>query len=86
MNGYRKSDRLVVPEKFSNKPDNVGAERMEGRRLPEGNERGRGLRFAQFVWSRKISNYANRRPRPLSGPFHGPFHSGPFHFHFLINL
>ena len=37
-NDCRKSDRLVVPKKFSNKPDTVGAERMEGRRLPEGNK------------------------------------------------
>ena len=39
MNGCRKSDRLVVPEKSSNKPDNVGAEKMEGRGLPKENKR-----------------------------------------------
>ena len=38
-NDCRKSDRLVVPEKSSNKPDNVGAEGMEGRGMPEGNKR-----------------------------------------------
>ena len=35
MNDCRKSDRLVVPKKSSNKPDNIGAEEMEGRRLPK---------------------------------------------------
>ena len=39
MNGCRKSDRLVVPEKSSNKPDKVGAERMEGRGLPKENKK-----------------------------------------------
>jgi hypothetical protein len=39
MNGCRKSDKFVVPEKFSNKPDNVGAERMEGRGLPKENRK-----------------------------------------------
>ena len=39
MNSCRKSDRLVVPEKSSNKPDNVGAEGMEGRGLPEENKK-----------------------------------------------
>jgi RNA-directed DNA polymerase len=39
MNGCRKSDKLVVPEKSSNKPDNVGAERMEGRSLPKENKK-----------------------------------------------
>src|SRR6202162_1054002 len=39
MNGCRKSDRLVVPGKSSNKPDNVGQEKMEGRRLPEENKK-----------------------------------------------
>lgn len=38
-NGCRKSDRLVVPKKSSNKPDNVGAEKMEGRGLPEENKK-----------------------------------------------
>jgi RNA-directed DNA polymerase len=39
MNGCRKSDRLVVPKKSSNKPDNVGAEKMEGRGLPKENRK-----------------------------------------------
>lgn len=39
MNDCRKSDKLVVPKKFSNKPDNVGAERMEGRGLPKENRK-----------------------------------------------
>ena len=39
MNGCRKSDRLVVPKKSSNKPDNVGAEKMEGRGLPKENKK-----------------------------------------------
>lgn len=38
-NDCRKSDRPVVPEKLSNKPDNVGAEKMEGRGLPKGNKK-----------------------------------------------
>ncbi len=38
MNDCRESDRLVVPGKSSNKPDTVGAEKMEGRGLPEGNK------------------------------------------------
>ena len=38
MNDRRKSDKFVVPEKFLNKPDNVGAERMEGRDLPKENK------------------------------------------------
>ena len=38
MNGCRKSDKLVVPEKSLNKPDNVGAEEMEGRGLPKENK------------------------------------------------
>jgi len=38
MNDCRKSDRPVVPKKFSNKPDNVGAERVEGRGLPKENK------------------------------------------------
>lgn len=33
------SDRLVVPRKSSNKPDIVGVEKMEGRGLPEENEK-----------------------------------------------
>ena len=37
MNESRKSDSFVVPEKSSNKPDKVGAERMEGRGLPKEN-------------------------------------------------
>lgn len=39
MNGCRKSDRLVVPKKSSNKPDNVGAEKMEERSLPKENKK-----------------------------------------------
>ena len=39
MNDCRKSDRFIVPEKSSNKPDNVGAERMEGRSLPKENKK-----------------------------------------------
>jgi len=39
MNGCRKSDKFVVPKKSSNKPDNVGAEKMEGRSLPEENKK-----------------------------------------------
>lgn len=38
VNDCRKSDRLVVPKKSSNKPDNVGAEKMEGRGLPKENK------------------------------------------------
>nr|WP_213157522.1 group II intron reverse transcriptase/maturase [Parachlamydia sp. AcF125] len=39
MNSCRKSDKSVVPEKPSNKPDKVGKERMEGRDLPKENRR-----------------------------------------------
>ena len=39
MNGCRKSDIPVVPEKSSNKPDNMGAERMEGRGVPKENKK-----------------------------------------------
>jgi RNA-directed DNA polymerase len=39
MNGCRKSDKPVVPKKSSNKPDNVGAEKMEGRGMPKENKR-----------------------------------------------
>jgi RNA-directed DNA polymerase len=39
MNGCRKSDKVVVPGKLSNKPDNVGAERVEGRTLPKENKK-----------------------------------------------
>jgi RNA-directed DNA polymerase len=39
MNDCRKSDKFVVPKKFSNKPDNVGAERTEGRDLPKENRK-----------------------------------------------
>lgn len=35
----RKSDKSVVPKKFSNKPDKVGAERMEERDLPKENKK-----------------------------------------------
>jgi RNA-directed DNA polymerase len=38
MKGCRKSDKSVVPGKSSNKPDKVGAEKMEGRGLPEENK------------------------------------------------
>lgn len=37
MNDCRKSDKFVVPKKFSNKPGNRSAERMEGRDLPKEN-------------------------------------------------
>jgi RNA-directed DNA polymerase len=37
MNGCRKSDKFVVPKKFSNKPNYRDAERMEGRDLPKEN-------------------------------------------------
>ena len=36
MNDCRKSDKFVVPGKLSNKPNNKGAERVEGRRPVEG--------------------------------------------------
>jgi hypothetical protein len=39
MNGYRKSDIFVVPEKSSNKPVIKGAEKMEGRDVPKENRR-----------------------------------------------
>ena len=39
MNDWRKSDKSVVPKKFSNNLDNVGAERMEGRGLPKENKK-----------------------------------------------
>ena len=39
MNGCRKSDKLVVPEKSLNKSNNMGAEKMEGRGLPKENKR-----------------------------------------------
>ena len=39
MNDCRKSDRFVVSKKFSNKPDNVGAEGMERRGLPKENKK-----------------------------------------------
>ena len=39
MNDCGKSDRPVVLEKSLNKPDNVGAERMEGRGMPKENKR-----------------------------------------------
>ena len=38
MNGCRKSDKFVVPKKSSNKPNNMGAEKMEGRDLPKENK------------------------------------------------
>ena len=47
MNGYRKSDKSVVPEKSSNKPDKGGAEKMEGRGLPEGNKRQQNMLWTQ---------------------------------------
>jgi len=46
-NGCGKSDRPIVPEKSSNKPDNVGAERMEGRGVPKGNKRQQNMRRTQ---------------------------------------
>ncbi len=39
MNDCRKSDKPVVPEKFSNKPSNGGAEGMEERGLPKENRK-----------------------------------------------
>ena len=39
MNDCRKSDKPIVPGKFSNKLDNVVAERMEGRGMPKENKR-----------------------------------------------
>jgi RNA-directed DNA polymerase len=39
MNGYRQSDTSVVPKKSLNKPDNVGAEKMEGRDVPKENRK-----------------------------------------------
>ena len=47
MNGYRKSDRLIVPEKFSNKSCKKEAERMEGRSLLKGNEKQLNTRRTQ---------------------------------------
>ena len=38
-NGCRKSDKPVVPEKFSNKPGKAGAERIEERGLPKENKK-----------------------------------------------
>lgn len=39
MNDCRKSDKFVVPKKFSNKPGKEGTERMEGRDLPKENKK-----------------------------------------------
>ena len=39
MNDYRKSDKSVVSKKSPNKLDNVRAEEMEKRGLPEENKR-----------------------------------------------
>jgi RNA-directed DNA polymerase len=47
MNGCMKSDIIVVPEKSSNKPDNVGAEKMEGRIMPKENKRQQNMRRTQ---------------------------------------
>jgi RNA-directed DNA polymerase len=47
MNSCRKSDILVVPEKPSNKPDKVGAERVEGRSMPKENKRQQNMRRTQ---------------------------------------
>jgi len=47
MNSCRESDRLIVPKKSSNKPDKVGAERMEGRSLPEENKKQQNIRRTQ---------------------------------------
>ena len=38
MTGYRKSDKFIVPEKSLNKPNNMGAERMEERNLLKENK------------------------------------------------
>jgi group II intron reverse transcriptase/maturase len=47
-NDCRKSDRLVVPEKSSNKLDKVSAERMEGRGLPKENKRQQNMLRTQY--------------------------------------
>jgi RNA-directed DNA polymerase len=47
MNDCRKSDRPVVPEKSSNKPDKVGVEEMEERGLPKGNKVQQNMRRTQ---------------------------------------
>ena len=39
----RKSDKLVVPEKSPNKPNQMGAEGMEGRGLPKENKKQRNM-------------------------------------------
>jgi RNA-directed DNA polymerase len=39
MNGCRKSDKFVVSKKLSNKPNKVGAERVERRDLPKENRK-----------------------------------------------
>lgn len=39
MHNRRKSDKLVVPEKSPNKPNQIGAEEMEGRGLPKENKK-----------------------------------------------
>jgi len=43
MNGCRKSDRTIVPKKSSNKPDNEGAEKVEGRGMPKENKKQRNM-------------------------------------------
>ena len=52
--GCRQSDRPVVPEKSSNKPDKVGAERMEGRGLPKENR----LQQNAFRTQRRLDVYS----------------------------
>jgi RNA-directed DNA polymerase len=47
MNDCRKSDRLVVPKKSSNKLDKVSEEEMEGRGLPKGNKVQQNMRRTQ---------------------------------------
>lgn len=46
-NDCRKSDMTVVPEKSSNKPEKVGAEKMEGRDVPKENKQQQNTRRTQ---------------------------------------
>ena len=48
MNRSRKSDKLVVPKKFSNKPADAGTERMEGRGLPKENKQQQNMLRTQW--------------------------------------
>jgi hypothetical protein len=47
MKGYRESDISIVPEKSSNKPRIIGAEKMEERDMPEENKMQRNTCRAQ---------------------------------------